>query len=106
VREADHQVGGSCSNSKLSRLSLRYRRCLANHRANAQTNEWDRHIDRWRMTSFLLWYELFVNHNQELFSRIQRTTDKTDYVDDGFVPEFLRAQISFGSAVMHPFTDR
>ena len=31
--------------------------------------EWSAHIHWWRMISFLLWYELFVNHNQELFAQ-------------------------------------
>jgi len=63
---------------------------FASDRARTQSNEWSAHINRWRMTSFLLWYELFVNHNQELFSRIQEEQrDSTDYVDDKFVLEFL-----------------
>jgi hypothetical protein len=49
------------------------------------------------MTSFLLWYELFVNHNQELFSRIQEEQREiSDYVDDKFVQEFLHAMIDAG----------
>jgi len=40
----------------------------------------------------LLWYELFVNHNQELFARIQREQRaSTDYVEDEFEPQFLRS---------------
>jgi asparagine synthase (glutamine-hydrolysing) len=55
-------------------------------------NEWSAHIHWWRMISFLLWYELFVNHNEELFARIQREQrDSTDYVEDEFEPQFLRS---------------
>jgi asparagine synthase (glutamine-hydrolysing) len=55
-------------------------------------NEWSAHIHWWRMISFLLWYELFVNHNQELFARIQEEQrDSTDYVEDEFEPQFLRS---------------
>jgi len=58
---------------------------------------WGGYIDRWRMTSFLLWSEPFVNHNQELFSQIQEEQRKiSDYVDDKFVPEFLHAMIAAG----------
>ena len=57
-----------------------------------ERNEWSAHIHWWRMISFLLWYELFVNHNQELFTRIQREqSDSTDYVGDEFEPQFLRS---------------
>jgi len=49
------------------------------------------------MTSFLLWSEPFVNHNQELFSLIQEEQREiSDYVDDKFVPEFLHAMIAAG----------
>ena len=45
----------------------------------------------------LLWPELFVNHNQELFSQIQEEQREiSDYVDDKFVPEFLHAMIAAG----------
>ena len=53
-------------------------------------SEWSAHIDWWRMVSFLLWYELFVNHNQELFARIQEEQrHSTAYVEDKFEPQFL-----------------
>ena len=64
---------------------------FAKHRAQ-NLDEWSGHVDWWRMISFLLWYELFVNHNQELFTRIQREQrDSTDYVEDEFEPQFLRS---------------
>jgi asparagine synthase (glutamine-hydrolysing) len=64
---------------------------FAKHRAQ-NLDEWSAHIDWWRMISFLLWYELFVSHNQELFIRIQREqSDSTDYVEDEFEPQFLRS---------------
>lgn len=60
-------------------------------------NEWSAHIHWWRMISFLLWYELFVNHNQELFARIQEEQrDSTDYVHDEFEPQFLHSCITAG----------
>jgi len=63
---------------------------FANHRAQS-LDEWSAHIHWWRMISFLLWYELFVNHNQELFIRIQtEQSDSTDYVEDDLQPQFLR----------------
>ncbi len=63
---------------------------LTKHRAHL--DEWSAHVDWWRMISFLLWYELFVNHNQELFARIQKEQrDSTDYVEDEFEPQFLRS---------------
>ena len=60
-------------------------------------NEWSAHIHWWRMISFLLWYELFVNHNQELFARIQEEQrGSTDYVQDEFEPQFLHSCIGAG----------
>ena len=65
---------------------------FANYRSRTRRREWGAHIDRWRMTSFLLWYELFMNHNLKLFSRIREELgDGTDYVDDKFVPAFLHS---------------
>ncbi len=64
---------------------------LAKQRAQ-NPDEWSAHVDWWRMISFLLWYELFVNHNHELFAIIQREQrDSTDYVEDEFQPQFLRS---------------
>jgi asparagine synthase (glutamine-hydrolysing) len=55
-------------------------------------DEWTAHIDWWRMISFLLWYELFVNHNQELFAKIRREQrERNDYVADEFEPQFLHS---------------
>jgi asparagine synthase (glutamine-hydrolysing) len=66
---------------------------LAKDRAQ-NLDEWSGHVDWWRMISFLLWYELFVNHNQELFTRIQREqTDSAAYAEDEFEPQFLRSTV-------------
>jgi asparagine synthase (glutamine-hydrolysing) len=55
-------------------------------------DEWSGHIDWWRMISFLLWYELFVNRNEALFTTIQREqSDSTEYAEDAFEPQFLRS---------------
>ena len=71
-------------------VDLRAFEALAEHIARTEMNDWSGHIDRWRMTSFLLWYELFVNRNRELFSRIQEEQrDGTDHVKDKFAPQFL-----------------
>jgi asparagine synthase (glutamine-hydrolysing) len=60
-------------------------------------DEWSAYIDWWRMISFLLWYELFVNHNQELFHKIQKEQcDSTDHVEDKFVPQFLHSSRASG----------
>jgi len=64
---------------------------FAKQRAQRRS-EWSAHIEWWRMTSFLLWYELFVNDNQELFAKIQEEQRQgTDYVEDPFEPQFLRS---------------
>jgi asparagine synthase (glutamine-hydrolysing) len=66
---------------------------LAKDRAQ-NLDEWSGHVDWWRMISFLLWYELFVNRNQELFTRIQREqTDSAAYAEDEFEPQFLHSTI-------------
>jgi len=53
-------------------------------------NEWTAYIDWWRVVSFLLWYELFVNHNRGLFAKIQQEQrDRADYVEDKFALQFL-----------------
>jgi asparagine synthase (glutamine-hydrolysing) len=64
---------------------------FATHRAQTQDG-WSGYVHWWRMISFLLWYELFVNHNQEPFMKIQREqSTSADYVDDVFEPQFLRS---------------
>ena len=64
---------------------------LAEERARNE-DEWSGHVDWWRMISFLLWYELFVNDNQELFARIQNEQNETThYVEDEFEPQYLRS---------------
>jgi asparagine synthase (glutamine-hydrolysing) len=78
---------------------------FAKHRAK-NLAEWRGHVDWWRMISFLLWYELFVNHNQELFIRIQREqSDSTDYVEDEFEPQFLRSCTRTGLSEDSPSID-
>jgi asparagine synthase (glutamine-hydrolysing) len=53
-------------------------------------DEWTAHIDWWRMISFLLWYELFINHNEELFAKIgQEQRENNYYVANEFKPQFL-----------------
>ena len=44
----------------------------------------------WQLISFLLWYELFVNGNDKLFSRISKEcAAMIDSAGYGFRPEFL-----------------
>jgi asparagine synthase (glutamine-hydrolysing) len=61
---------------------------FANDPTNIQRNEWEAHTGCWRMISFLLWYELFVNRNENLFSKIQQE-HRVNYIGDSFVPKFL-----------------
>lgn len=65
-------------------------RDLDAHRLRTNARGWAASIYIWRMISFLLWYELFVNGNQELFSRIHHEHPaRIQDVEDKFVPEFL-----------------
>jgi len=50
---------------------------------------WCENARRWRFISFLLWYELFVNRNVEIFNEL-RTTNQTS-ADYGFRPAFLQS---------------
>ena len=44
--------------------------------------------DRWRLISFLLWYEVFFNQNDRLFTQLAEASQEqtSDY---GFTPEFM-----------------
>jgi hypothetical protein len=54
-----------------------------------RSDEWTAHIDWWRMISFLLWYELLIQDNQDLFAKIPRAQwQRSDYIDDAYAPNF------------------
>ena len=51
----------------------------------------DRLRSDWNAISFLLWYELFINDNRALFSRIHSMVEQKEKVPSpGYEPEFLK----------------
>jgi asparagine synthase (glutamine-hydrolysing) len=51
----------------------------------------DRLRENWRALSFLLWYELFINENHELFTRIESMVGAREAAHEpSYAPEFRR----------------
>jgi asparagine synthase (glutamine-hydrolysing) len=51
--------------------------------------------DNWKIISFILWYEYFINRNDQLFRNIENFANQKNSVPQfGFMPRYIRAMIS------------
>ena len=49
----------------------------------------------WKAISFILWYELFINENVQLFKKIEdMVSDRATAIDLKYVPQFLKCWAS------------